>query len=167
MKKKILALICAAFTALSAAGCGSTAQPIEPAPDMKTETEASAEEKALIKPTDSGLVASFDNTEAGCGGGSGIEIGDGEYLAVETELTAGKVQVKAVRGGDDITAPPIDDTAAPPTINHEFDGTGTTEYGEIAPGNYMIFVNVTENATGKINFIIKSSESEEAATVIK
>ena len=39
------------------------------------------------------------------------------------------------------------------------EGVGETEYGMIAPGDYMVNVSVTEKASGKINFIIKSDET--------
>ena len=48
-----------------------------------------------------------------------------------------------------------------PTIDHEFDSTGITEYHEIEPGDYMVFVNVSETASGTMDFIIKSKEDAE------
>lgn len=109
------------------------------------------EPKTFIDVLDDGsVVANFDKTEKGTGGGSGITIGEGEYLMIETALTEGKVQVRVVRGGSDIDTPPTKETDTPTTIDSLFEGSGTTEYLEIKPGDYMFNVMVEEKATGTI-----------------
>ena len=155
MKNKLLVLMIAAvigFSALSMTGCGAeTAQ---------NDGEVVQEEvKPLIAVTETGLTATFDQTETGNGGGSGITIGEGEYLVIDSELTEGKVQVRVTRGGSDINTPPTENETAP-TIDYEFEEPGVTEYGMIEPGDYMVMVNVTEKADGKIDFIVKSAEED-------
>ena len=70
--------------------------------------------KTFIDVLDDGsVVANFDKTEKGTGGGSGITIEEGEYLIIETALTEGEVQVRVVRGGSDIDALPTKETDTP------------------------------------------------------
>lgn len=109
------------------------------------------EPKTFIDVLDDGsVVANFDKTEKGTGGGSGITIEEGEYLMIETALTEGEVQVRVARGGSDIDTPPTKETDTPATIDSVFEGSGTTEYLEIKPGYYMFNVMVEEKATGTI-----------------
>ncbi|HAL63905.1 MAG TPA: hypothetical protein DCO93_05615, partial [Clostridiales bacterium] len=75
-------------------------------------------------------------------------------------LTSGKVQVTVKSGGDDINSVPTEDESTP-TIDHEFEEAGTTEYRMIEPGNYMVVVKVNEKADGKIDFIVRSDEEGE------
>ncbi len=155
MKKKIFALAAAMVIGLMSAGCGAgqgTAQ-------ENTQENTQEDIKTFIDVTDDGLVANFDKSEEGIGGSSGITIGDGEYLVVDSGLSEGKVRVTVTSGGSDINKVPTEDTSTMPTIDHECEGVGETEYGMIAPGDYMVNVSVTEKASGKINFIIKSDET--------
>ena len=155
MKKKLFALAAVLLMGFVMAGCG------ESQGTSQESTQASTQEaKALIDVTDDGgLVANFDKTEKGTGGGSGITIGEGEYLVIDSQLTEGKVQVTVTHGGSNINTAPTEDTSTMPTIDYEFEGVGETEYGMISPGDYMVNVNVTETATGNINFIIRSNEA--------
>lgn len=145
MKKDILILInkltiiaTAAVLLICLAACG------------KKEAKE-GEPKTFIDVLDDGsVIANFDKTEKGTGGGSGITIEEGEYLMIETALTEGEVQVRVVRGGSDIDAPPTKETDTPATIDGVFEGSGTTEYLEIRPGDYMFNVMVEEKATGTI-----------------
>ena len=148
MKKKILALAAAVLIGIAMAGCSGG------------QNTSQQNIKALIDLTDDGgLVANFDKTDKGTGGGSGIMINEGEYLVIDSHLTEGKVKVKVTSGGSDINTIPTENTGTAPSVDHEFEGTGETEYKNIISGDYMVFVNVTEKATGNINFIIKSNEA--------
>ena len=115
---------------------------------------AASEPKTFIDVDDDGKVvtANFDKTGKGTTGGTGITIEDGEYLVVDTGLVEGKVHVKVVSGGDDIDAVPSVDNKA--TVDYVFSGTGTTEYYEIQPGSYTVFVEVEEKASGTIDFSV-------------
>ncbi|MBR1738344.1 MAG: hypothetical protein IJ736_15280 [Firmicutes bacterium] len=150
MKRRILTAI---MLCIMLAGCGG-----DQGTSQEGVQESSQEEiKTLINVTDDGgLAANFDKTGKGTGGGSGITINEGEYLVIDSQLTEGKVQVTVTHGGSDINTVPTEDTSTMPTIDYEFEGVGETEYGTISPGDYMVNVNVTETATGKINFVIKS-----------
>lgn len=109
------------------------------------------EPKTFIDVLDDGsVVANFDKTGKGTGGGSGITIEEGEYLVIDTALTEGEVHVRVVRGGSDIETPPTEEPDTPATIDGVFEGTGTTEYREIKPGDYMFNVMVEGKATGTI-----------------
>lgn len=161
MKKKLFALAAALLIGLVPAGCGKSQG------TSQDSTQASSQEaKALIDVTDDGgLVANFDKTGKGTAGGSGITIGEGEYLVIDSQLTEGKVQVTVTHGGSDINTVPTEDTNTIPTIDYEFEGIGETEYGTIEPGDYMVSVNVTENATGKINFTKANKYWEETKNI--
>ncbi|MBQ6555201.1 MAG: hypothetical protein IJL89_08215 [Firmicutes bacterium] len=158
MKKKIFALAAALLMGLVMAGCGGSQDAAQ---------EGVREEvKTLIDVTDDGgLVANFDKTEKGTGGGSGITIDEGEYLIIDSQLTEGKVQVTVTHGGSDIDKAPTENTGTMPTIDYEFEGVGETEYGTIEPGDYMVSVNVTEKATGRINFVKSNKNWEKTETV--
>ena len=121
--KKLTVIAAAAVLLICLAACGKKeAKEIEP--------------KTFIDVLDDGsVVANFDKTEKGTGGGSGIMIEEGEYLMIETALTVGEVQVRVVRGGSDIDTPPTKETDTPATIDGVFEGIGTTEYLEIRPGD--------------------------------
>lgn len=136
--KKLTVIATAAVLLICLAACG------------KKEAKE-GEPKTFIDVLDDGsVVANFDKTEKGTGGGSGITIEEGEYLIIETALTEGEVQVRVVRGGSDIDTPPTKETDTPATIDDVFEGSGTTEYMEIKPGDYMFNVMVEEKATGTI-----------------
>ncbi|MBQ9605438.1 MAG: hypothetical protein IJR45_08505 [Firmicutes bacterium] len=158
MKKKIFALAAALLMGLVMAGCGGSQDAAQ---------EGVREEvKTLIDVTDDGgLVANFDKTEKGTGGGSGITIDEGEYLIIDSQLTEGKVQVTVTHGGSDIDKAPTENTSTMPTIDYVFEGVGETEYGTIEPGDYMVSVNVTEKAAGKINFVKANKYWEKTETV--
>ncbi|MBR1443593.1 MAG: hypothetical protein IJ583_08675, partial [Firmicutes bacterium] len=113
---------------------------------------------------DGGLTANFDDTEEGTGGGSGITIAEGQYLSIDSSLTAGKVQVTVTSGGSDINEDPTKDSGKMPTIDYEFESIGVTDYYEIEPGDYMVFVKVNEKASGKIDFIINTKEESQESS---
>ncbi len=118
--------------------------------------ESSSEEpKTFIDISDDGkiLQANFDKTEVGTMGASGIEIKEGEYLVLDSEITEGSVNVEVYRGGDDINTLPLGETED--TIAYTFDRKGITEYGEIQPGSYMVKVEVSEKATGSMTFLVE------------
>lgn len=116
---------------------------------------------------DGGAVASFDKTEKGTAGGTGITIDEGKYLALDTDLTEGSVHVRVIRSGADINVLPTQEKDKPAAIDYVFTGAGTTEYMLIEPGNYIFSVEVEEKATGTITAYMKtvpgdtSSESTE------
>lgn len=152
MKKSIMmrtaAVLMAAAMLFAAAGCA------------KKETEP----KTFIDVLDDGsVVANFDKTGKGTAGGSGITIGEKEYLVIDTALTEGKVHVTVVRGSTDINTPPAPDSNAPATIDVVFEDSGTTEYMEIKPGDYMVNVSVEEKATGTITASKKDLPDDSAA----
>ena len=160
MKKKIFTLA-AVLMVLAMTACGGTQDGSQENVQESTQENV----KTFIDVTDDGgLIAYFDKTDKDTMGGSGITIDEGEYLAIDSQLTEGKVQVKVTHGGSDIDTVPTEDTSTMPTIDYEFEGVGETEYGMIEPGDYMVMVNVTEKATGQINFVIKSSDEAEETT---
>ena len=113
-------------------------------------SNSNEEPKTFIDVTEDGkkVTAFFNETCKGTAGGSGISINDNEYLVIDSQITAGAVQVKVVSGGDNINEVPPEDK--PATIEYEFDSIGITEYYEIPAGNYMVTVNTTDKATGSI-----------------
>ena len=128
------------FAAFFCVGCGNKSTASEP--------------KTFIDVDDEGklVTANFDKTGKGTAGGTGITIEEGEYLIIDTGLTKGKVHVKVISGGDDIDdVASIEDSA---TVDHVFSGTETTEYKELQPGNYMVFVEVDDTASGTIDFSV-------------
>lgn len=141
--RRITVYIAAAVMTLGIiAGCGKGAA-----------TGADAEPATLMDTADDGSVtAHFDKTEKGTGAASGITIGEGEYLAIDTNLTEGKVRVRVVSGGSDIEAVPLEDSGKMATIDYVFSESGTTEYGMIEPGDYMVGVAVEEKASGTVRF---------------
>ena len=76
------------FTIVGFTGCGTSAS------EPKTFIDVSEDGKTVT--------ANFDKTGKGTGGGSGITIEEGEYLAIDCGLTKGSVHVTVVSGGDDI-----------------------------------------------------------------
>ena len=136
--KKLTVIATAAVLLICLSACG------------KKESKGGGQKTFIDVLDDGSVVANFDKTEKGTGGGSGITIEEGEYLIIETALTEGGVQVRVVRGGSDIDALPTKETDTPATIDSVFEGSGTTEYLEIKPGNYMFNVMVEEKATGTI-----------------
>lgn len=112
---------------------------------------------------DGSVVANFDKTGKGTGGGSGIIIEENEYLVIDTALTEGKVHVTVVRGSTDQDNPPALNDDTPAAIDVVFEGSGTTEYMEIQPGDYMFSVSVEENATGTITASKKNLSDDTAA----
>ena len=163
MKRRFFALTTAAVMAFSMTGCGVTQNNTSNG-SAAQQTEVNETETPLLAPSaEGGLTAAFDKTDAGSGAGSGIAISEGKYLAIDSKITEGKVQVIVKHGGSDINTVPTEDDGTMQTIDHEFDGTGLTEYYEIAPGDYMVFVNVSEKASGTMDFIIKSKEDAETS----
>ena len=153
--KKALVLLAAALMTVSMAGCGGT----------KNGGSEQTEPATFIDTVDNGgFCANFDGSK-GVGGGSGITIGEGQYLVIDSQITEGKVNVVVKSGGSDInTVPGVDDKDKLPTIEHEFDSVGITEYRMISPGDYMITVNTEEGAKGKICFnIVTDEDSTETA----
>lgn len=167
--KKALVLLLAATLALAPAGCSSASAKDNAgtaSTEPSKENTGKEEPAPLLDVTeDGGCIATFDKTDKGTGGGTGITIGDGEYLVIDTALTAGQVQVRVVSGGSDMEKVPVPDNSQPATIDYVFEGSGTTEYMEIQPGNYMVNVMVEKKASGTILFSIKSKDaaSEKAA----
>ena len=152
--RRITVYIAAAVMTLGIiAGCGKGAA-----------TGADAEPATLMDTADDGSVtAHFDKTEKGTGAASGITIGEGEYLAIDTNLTEGKVRVRVVSGGSDIEAVPLEDSDNMATIDYVFSESGTTEYGMIEPGDYMVGVAVEEKASGTVRFYKMTMEGEAMA----
>ena len=140
LRKFFITCAFALFATFICVGCGSKS--------------ASSEPKTFIDVDNEGKVftANFDNTGKGTAGGSGLTIEDGEHLVVDTGLLEGKVHVKVISGGNDIDDTPTSDGYA--TIDYVFSGTGTTEYSEIQPGNYMVYVEVEEKASGTIDISV-------------
>ena len=112
---------------------------------------------------DGGAAAHFDKTEKGTAGGTGLTIKEGDYLAIDTELTAGKVHVRVISGGSDINTPPTEEKDKPATIDYVFEDSGTTEYMMIKPGDYFFTVEVEEKATGTITAYMKPLPAEESS----
>ena len=161
MKRRLFALTTAVVIGFSMTGCGGTQNNTSNGSTAQ-QTEVNETETPLLAPSaEGGLTATFDKTDAGSGAGSGITIDEGKYLAIDSKITEGKVQVIVKHGGSDINTVPTEDDGTMPTIDHEFDSTGITEYHEIEPGDYMVFVNVSETASGTMDFIIKSKEDAE------
>ena len=129
----------------------------------KKEADEKQHQIALEVLEDGGLAANFDNSEKKNGSGSGISIGEGQNLMLETALSKGKVHVTVVSGGTDIEEVPINKADTPPTIDYLAEGTGTIEYMEIRPGDYMFYVDVEEEATGTITARIKELPDDNAA----
>ena len=125
-------LMCASlitiFTIVGCTGCGNSTT------EAKTFIDVSEDSKTVT--------ANFDKTGKGTGGGSGITIDEGEYLSLDCGLTEGSVHV----------------TVKAATIDYVFSEEGVTEYDEIAPGSYMVFVTVDEKASGTITFEVKNKE---------
>jgi hypothetical protein len=145
---RIAAVLIGAVMAFAVLGCG----------------KKDAEPKTFIDVLDDGsVVANFDKTGKGTAGGSGITIEENEYLVIDTALTAGKVHVTVVRGSTDIDNPPALNDDTPPTIDFVFEDSGTTEYMEIKPGDYMFNVSVEEKATGTITASKKNLPDDSAA----
>jgi hypothetical protein len=140
--KLMFASLILIFTLVGLTGCGNS----------------SAEPRTFIDVSEDGKIvtANFDKTGKGTGGGSGITIEEGEYLVLDCELTKGSVHVMVTSGGDDIHENPTEEK--PATIDYVFSEAGITEYDEIAPGSYMVSVNVDEKATGTITFEVKNKE---------
>lgn len=112
---------------------------------------------------DGSIVSNYDKTDIGTGGGSGFTIEEGEYLVIETALTEGKVHVRVTHDDSDIDKVPVADTDTAAVIDYVFEGSGTTEYMEIEPGNYMFDVTVEEKATGTITASKKSFSDDSAS----
>ena len=144
--KAVTKMMCASlliiFSVVGMTGCG----------------KSSAEPKTFIDVSEDGktVTANFDKTGEGTGGGSGISIEEDEYLVIDCGLSKGAVHVTVASGGDDISeVPTVGKSSA---IDYVFTEEGVTEYAEIAPGSYMVLVNVDEKATGTITFEVKNKE---------
>ena len=135
--------------ALGFIGCGNSSQTADKLPLLDVSEDGKT------------LYANFDKTDTGTAAGSGITIDEGEYLIIDSGITEGAVQVKVTAGGDDINEVPSSDN--PATIDYEFSSVGTTEYQEIAPGNYTVFVETTEKTTGTITFSVVAIPNAEEA----
>ena len=116
--------------------------------------------KAFIDVSADGRIvtANFDGTKAGTAGASGITINENEYLIIDRALSEGVVHVKLIPGGDDIDWDITNDV--PATIDYIFDEAGIVEYESIAPGNYMVKVEVEENATGTVAFSVMDATAD-------
>ena len=126
--------------------------------------EDNKEPLALIDArADGSIVSNYDKTDIGTGGGSGFTIEEGEYLVIETALTEGKVHVRVTHDDSDIDKVPVADTDTAAVIDYVFEGSGTTEYMEIEPGNYMFDVTVEEKATGTITASKKPFSDDSAS----
>ena len=140
VKRALAAVLCAA-TVFGMAACGASDEP--------------EDTKAFMETTDNGVVVNLDKDTKGTGGGSGVTVGDGQMLMIDNQLTDGAVEVRVSSGGSDIEEAPTENMDTP-TIERELtaeeDAIGETEYGEIEPGDYMIFAEVTEKASGNIYF---------------
>ena len=150
MKRKLMmrmaAVLMAAAMIFVIAGCS------------KKEAKDSEPKTFIDVLEDGSAVANFDKTGKGTGGGTGIIIEEDEYLVIDTALTEGKVHVTVVRGSADSDNPPALNDDTPAAIDFVFEGSGTTEYMEIQPGDYMFNVSVEEKATGTITASKKIKE---------
>ena len=155
MKRQFMMRVTAVFMAaamiFAIAGCG------------KKEAEDSEPKTFIDVLEDGSVVANFDKSGQGTGGGTGITIGENEYLVIDTALTEGKVHVTVVRGSTDPDNPPALDEDTPASIDGVFEDSGTIEYMEIEPGDYMISVSVEEKATGTITASKKVFADDTAA----
>ena len=166
--RKIVIAAAAAALLLSAAACGKQQagkQEVQEAQETKEEKEEKEESvRAFIDVLEDGsIVASFERTEKGTGGGTGFTIEEGEYLLIETDLTEGRVHGRVFSGGSDIEAPPTGAEETPAAVDFVFEGAGKTEYRLIQPGNYVFSVNVEEKATGTISVSKRTDPTESAA----
>ncbi len=134
-------------TAFGATGCGNTTSDSEQLPLMDVSDDGKT------------LYANFDNTDIGTGAGSGITLENDEYLVIDSQISEGAVHVKVISGSDIEEMPSTD---KPATIDYEFSSIGSTEYQEITPGDYTVFVEVAEKATGSITFSAKHIENTES-----
>ena len=141
----VFALMMLILTMAALTGCGS----------RKAEDE---ESKTFIDVTDDGLVAHFYGNNKGVAGGSGITIGEGQYLSIDNQLKEGGVHVTVTAGGNDVNAAPVKEDH-PATIDYTFDGNGgVTDYYEIEPGSYMVGFSVEEKAVGDIYVNVKTEK---------
>lgn len=147
----ITAIFISAVMIFAIAGCG------------KKEAKDSEPKTFIDVLEDGSVVANFDKTAKGTGGGSGIIIEENEYLVIDTALTEGKVHVSLVRGSTDPDNPPTVDDDNPASIDGIFEDSGTIEYMQIEPGDYMFSVNVEEKATGTITASKKILSDDTAA----
>ena len=145
MRKKIFTALTAVLLAAMLAGCTGNKESKEP-----------QEPQTLIETSEDGraVYVSFDDTDKGTGGGTGVTVGEGERLVADSALEKGKVQVQVVPGGADMETIPFEE-GADPVYDEEY----TTETGReeipVDAGNYMIYVTVSGKAAGKITFTIE------------
>ena len=147
---RITTIFMAAAMIFAIAGCG------------KKEAKDEGPKTFIDVLDDGSALANFDKTGKGTAGGTGITIGENEYLVIDTALTEGKVHVTVVRGGTDANNPPTTNSDTPAAIDVVFEGSGTTEYQEIQPGDYMFNVSVEEKATGTITASKKNRPGDNA-----
>ena len=81
-----------------------------------------------------------------------------EDIEIDTGQRERKVQDTVGRGSTDSDNPPALNDDTPAAIDFVFEGSGTTEYMEIQPGDYMFNVSVEEKATGTITASKKIKE---------
>ena len=114
------------------------------------------QEKTVLDVSDDGKIiyATFDKTWKGTGVGSGITIEPGEHLIIDSKLVNGKVQVNMISESSPMSTEETMFKHSENTINCEFTESGRTEYNLISPGNYIIYVQVTDKASGNIIFTI-------------
>lgn len=148
---RITALFMAASMIFAIAGCG------------KKEADDSEPKTFIDVLEDGSVVANFDETGKGTGGGTGITIEENEYLVIDTALTEGKVHVTVVRGSTDPANPPALDDDTPASVDGVFEDSGTVEYMQIEPGDYLFSVDVEEKATGTITASKKAFADDNAA----
>ncbi|MCR5229392.1 MAG: hypothetical protein K6D03_04630 [Solobacterium sp.] len=135
--KQILKAACAAALAASAAACAGKKAVFG--------TELAEDGR--------GLILTAENADKGTSAGSGIEIKEGEHLAVTGNVESGSVQFRAVRDGN-----------SDPSADWTFAGTGEEIEYDLEPGNYMIGFTAGENRTaGTVSALIKAAPAPETA----
>ena len=144
MYKRLFTIFLVSLTILILAGC----QGKRSKPDLE------------VMPNDDDNTITITATKAGISGigGAGITIAEGQQFVIDSALSKGSIQLKLFWDDEpadvDASVDEILHTNDAPALDVTIKNAGTTEH-PLQPGEYTLFVNVLEKATGTITLSAK------------
>ena len=141
MRKRFITILIAFLFALILSSCRSSK------PDLE-----------VVPHDDNTITITADKAGISGVGGAGITIADGQQLVIDSALSKGSIRLKLFRDDEpasvDASLDEILHTDETPALDVTVTSTGKTEH-PLQPGEYTLFVNVLEKATGNITLSAK------------
>ena len=143
MRKRFITILIAFLFVLMLTGCHNKSGK----PDLE-----------VVPHDDNTITITADKAGISGVGGAGITIADGQQLIIDSALSKGSIQLKLFLDNEladvDASLDEILHTDETPALDVTVSSASTTEH-PLQPGEYTLFVNVLEKATGNITLSAK------------